>query len=161
MARRKGNSTSWEQVANWYDGWVGKKGSHYHRKVAVPTVMELLELRNNEKVLDIGAGTGVLAPHVTKRGASYTGLDLSPKMLTLARRYHGNRATFLRGDACALQKHPRLSKSSFSAAVFLLSLQDMEPLDGVLQAASWALAPAGRLIVFMIHPCFRVPRQSG
>ena len=153
-------STSWENVASWYNGWVGKRGSHYHRKVALPTVMELLELRPKEKVLDIGAGSGVLAPHVVRAGGDYIGIEVSSSLTKLARRYHGEtRARFVHGDARQLQKH--FEQGSFDAAVFLLSLQDMTPLDAVLNGASWALRPGGRVVIFMVHPCFRVPRQSG
>lgn len=159
--RNTRTSTSWENVAHWYNGWVGKRGSHYHRKVALPTVMELLELRPKEKVLDIGAGTGVLAPHVVRAGGDYVGLEVSSSLIKLARRYHGkeNQVRLVHGDARHLQRH--FEQESFDAAVFLLSIQDMTPLDAVLNGASWALKPGGRVVVFMIHPCFRVPRQSG
>lgn len=161
MKSRKSARTSWESVAHWYNGWVGKRGSHYHRKVALPTVMELLELRAKEKVLDIGAGSGVLAPYIAKKGGQYTGIDLSSSLIKLAKRYHGDKGHFIQGDARYLSAHPRIQAESSDAAVFLLSLQDMQPLDEVLSAASWTLRPGGRLVIFMIHPCFRVPRQSG
>ena len=44
---------------------------------------------------------------------------------------------------------------------FLLSVQDMDPLEAVIGEAARALRPGGRLVLFMVHPCFRVPRQSG
>ena len=157
---RRPAQTSWEDVATWYNGWVGKRGSHYHRKVALPTVMELLELRPKDKVLDIGAGSGVLAPHVARAGGRYVGIDLSPSLVKLARRYHGDKGSFIRGDARQLSVYKSL-RDPFDAAVFLLSLQDMQPLHEVLSAASEALKPEGRLVIFMVHPCFRVPRQSG
>ena len=152
------HGTTWEQVASWYNGWVGKKGSHYHRNVAIPTVLELLELQHNEKVLDLGAGTGVLAPHVARAKADYTGVELSPAMLKLAKRYHP-KARFIRENVCYLWQ-PKLEQT-FDATVFLISLQDMNPLGAALNSASWALKPGGRLVIFMVHPCFRVPRQSG
>jgi hypothetical protein len=43
----------------------------------------------------------------------------------------------------------------------MLSIQDMDPLEEVLRAGSWALKASGRLVIFMLHPCFRVPRGSG
>ena len=56
--------SGWDPVADWYDGWVGPKGSHYHRKLAIPAVLNLLQLQPGENVLDLGAGQGVLAQYV-------------------------------------------------------------------------------------------------
>lgn len=154
-------ATSWENVAGWYDSWVGKKGSHYHRKIALPTTLKLLELQAGEAVLDLGAGSGVLAPHVVREGASYIGVELSPSLVSSAKRYHGAKAKFLRADVRELKTQAELREKSFDAAVFLLSIQDMDPLNEVVGAASWALKKGGRLVIFMVHPCFRVPRQSG
>lgn len=156
----KQSHTSWDSVANWYNSWVGKKGSHYHRKTAIPTVMELLELKKNEKVFDVGAGSGVLAPHILRANASYTGVDVSPKLLKLARRYHP-KARFILEDVRRVGQHPALKEQRFTAAVFLLSIQDMEPLDEVLAATSEVLVKGARVVIFMVHPCFRVPKQSG
>ncbi|BAS26792.1 hypothetical protein LIP_0935 [Limnochorda pilosa] len=79
----------------------------------------------------------------------------------LARRRHGRSGTFLRGDACRLEtvKGPRAAHAD--AVVFLLSLQDMDPLEAALDSAAWALKPEGRIVRLMTHPCFRVARQSG
>ena len=159
--RRSPDRTSWEPVASWYAGWVGPTGSHHHRAVAIPAVLDLLDLRPGEHVLDLGAGHGVLAPAVAAAGAAYTGVDLSETLIRAGRRAHGTRGRFLVGDARALPRLPSLRAGSFDAVVFLLSIQDMDPLPAVLTAAAWSLRPGGRLVILMTHPCFRVPRQSG
>src|SRR5699024_1391672 len=61
--RQKGSSRSWDPVADWYTGWVGPDGSEHHRRLAIPAVIELLGPEAGERVLDIGCGPGVLAPH--------------------------------------------------------------------------------------------------
>jgi len=153
--------TSWDPVAKWYSGWVGKKGSLYHRKVAIPTVLGLSNLHPGEHLLDLGCGSGVLAPHVLKRGAGYVGVDASRTLIRLARQFHGGRAAFLQGDVRRLPDLAELHPESFDVVVFMLSIQDMDPLEEVLRAGSWALKAGGRLVIFMLHPCFRVPRGSG
>ncbi|MBS3966057.1 MAG: methyltransferase domain-containing protein [Truepera sp.] len=158
--RRAGPRTSWDPLATWYDGWVGKGGSHYHRQLAIPTTLKLLALQRGDTLLDIGCGQGVLAPFAAKAGAGYTGVDASPALIKLARERHGGSGHFLVADARKLSEQVRL-KGPFSAAAFLLSLQDMDPLEPVLAQAAAQLAPGGRLVIFMLHPCFRVPRQSG
>ena len=148
-------------MASWYDGMVGGSGSRYHRFVALPATLGLLEPQAGERILDLGAGQGVLAPSISKAGATYTGVDLSPRLVKQARRRHDERGTFLVGDARRLEGLRGLKAESFDAGVFLLSLQDMDPLDEVIASAGWALKPKARLVLFMVHPCFRVPRGSG
>jgi hypothetical protein len=50
---------------------------------------------------------------------------------------------------------------SFDAVTFLLSIQDIEPLELALESAAYALRRGGRVALLMTHPCFRIPRQSG
>lgn len=154
-------ATSWEPVADWYAGRVGREGSRHHREMAVPALLELLEPGPGEAILDVGAGPGVLAPAISGAGARYTGVDASGKMVRYARRFHGQQGRFLQADARWLREVPELRQSRFDAVVFLLSIQDMQPLQVVLDAAAWALKPGGREVLLMTHPCFRVPRLSG
>lgn len=158
---RPAAGTSWDALARWYDGWVGAGGSEYHRELALPAVLRLLELQPGEQVLDVGAGQGVLAPLVARAGASYTGVDASPRLLDIARQRHGNAGRFLLGDARKLTSLPGINPGSFDTVVFLLSLQDMDPLEPVLAGAATALKPGGRIVILLTHPAFRVPRQSG
>lgn len=153
--------TSWDAVAGWYAGWVGENGCKHHRELAIPAVLDLLEPLPNEKVLDIGAGSGILAPYIAKHGVEYTGIDASSKLIKHARKQHGHSGRFITGDAAQLAAVPGLQAGSFDAVIFMLSIQDMEPLDAVLASAVWALKSGGRAIILMNHPCFRVPRQSG
>jgi SAM-dependent methyltransferase len=150
----RGAATSWDPVAHWYNGWVGEDGSEHHREVAIPALLSLLDPQP-------GAGQGVLAPYVVAAGAHYTGVDASPRLLQIARRRHVEGARFVQGDASSLARLPALDEASFDAGVFLLSIQDMDPLEDVLASAAWALKPGGRLCMLLTHPAFRVPRQSG
>jgi ubiquinone/menaquinone biosynthesis C-methylase UbiE len=156
-------ATSWDPVADWYDGWVGPNGSLYHRKVAIPALLPLLDLQSGQQLLDIGAGQGVLAPYVVAAQAHYTGIDASRRLLRRAEAHHGRHQNvrFLHGDARHLHTIGSLAAGSFDTAVFLLSIQDMDPLAEVLASATWALKTNGRLVILMTHPCFRIPRQSG
>ncbi|HEX6750719.1 MAG TPA: methyltransferase domain-containing protein [Longimicrobium sp.] len=166
MGRRKNQaqpagSDSWNPVADWYAGWVGAEGSEHHRRLAIPALMEMLRPAPGEHVLDVGCGPGVLAPHVAGAGALYTGVDASRKLLAFARRHHGAHGRFVAGDATRLRELAELGEGAFDAAVFLLSIQDIDPLEDALASAAWAVRPGGRVVLLMTHPCFRVPRQSG
>ena len=163
--RPRGSSgeTSWERVATWYDGWVGDRGSTYHRELAIPAVMDLLDPQPDERILDLGGGQGVLAQPIVETGASVTVVDASGKLIAAAKRRHGRArdARFLVGDARRLSAVAGLEAGSFDAATFLLSIQDMDPLAAVVDGLDWALRPVSRVVLLMTHPAFRQPRHSG
>jgi ubiquinone/menaquinone biosynthesis C-methylase UbiE len=159
--RRRPERKGWDNLADWYDGWVGKEGSKHHQRMAIPAALNLLELQPGESLLDIGCGQGVFAPSVAETGAKYTGIDVSPALLDLARKHHGRDGRFYEADACRLELSKDLRAATFDAAVFILSIQDINPLDAALRGAAWALRPGGRLVMVMTHPAFRIPRQSG
>jgi ubiquinone/menaquinone biosynthesis C-methylase UbiE len=153
--------TSWDRVATWYDGWVGDRGSAYHRQLAIPATLELLRPQPGEAILDVGGGQGVLAPSIVEAGARYTGVDASPRLIAAAKRRHRATGAFVVGDARRLSAVAGLSMAAYDAAVFLLSIQDMDPLDAVFGGVDWALRPHARVVLLMTHPAFRQPRHSG
>jgi SAM-dependent methyltransferase len=155
--------TSWERVATWYDGWVGDHGSSYHRQLAIPAVLDLLQAQTGDEVLDVGGGQGVLAPYLADVDAQVTVVDASAKLIAAAKRRHRSLkgARFLVGDARRLPAVAGLEAGSFDAAVFLLSIQDMDGLDDVVRGVDWALAPVARVVLLLTHPAFRQPRHSG
>ena len=161
--RGAAGETSWEKVATWYDGWVGDLGSAYHRELAIPAVLDLLQPERGEAILDVGGGQGVLAPYLVDAGARVTVVDASARLIGAAKRRHGRLrdARFLVGDARRLRSVAGLEPASFDAATFLLSIQDMDPLDEVVASVEWALRPSARIVVLMTHPAFRQPRHSG
>lgn len=155
--------TSWERVATWYDGWVGDRGSAYHRQLAIPAVLDLLRPQPGEAILDVGGGQGVLTPALVEAGARVTVVDASAKLIAAAKRRHGRirDARFLVGDARRLAAVAGIEAGTYDAATFLLSIQDMDPLAEVMRGVDWALRPVARVVLLMTHPAFRQPRHSG
>jgi ubiquinone/menaquinone biosynthesis C-methylase UbiE len=155
--------TSWERVATWYDGWVGDRGSTYHRELAIPAVLDLLQPEPGEEILDVGGGQGVLVPALSEARAAVTVVDASAKLIAAAKRRHGRvrGARFLVGDARRLAAVVGLEPESFDAATLMLSIQDMDPLEDVIRGLDWALRSSARVVLLMTHPAFRQARHSG
>jgi trans-aconitate methyltransferase len=53
-------------------------------------VLELLDVKRKERVLDLGCGTGHLTQRIQERGGIVTGIDSSPEMIKLAKETYPN-----------------------------------------------------------------------
>lgn len=51
-------------------------------------LLELLEAKSGERILDVGCGTGHLTEQIASKGATVTGVDRSPEMIQQAREAH-------------------------------------------------------------------------
>jgi ubiquinone/menaquinone biosynthesis C-methylase UbiE len=150
----------WDAVASWYDKLVGEQGSDYHRHVIIPAVMDLLALRSGESVLDLCCGQGVMVRPLLAAGAGrITGVDASPKLIAAARKRHApdGGAEFLVADAT--QPGP-WTRAAFDAAVCVLAVHDVADMEALFLQLGTALKPGGRAVLVVMHPCFRIPRQS-
>jgi ubiquinone/menaquinone biosynthesis C-methylase UbiE len=152
-------ATSWESVAAWYDKLVGDEGSDYHRHVILPAALRMLDLKPGERVLDLCCGQGVLARLLAKQGVrEVLAVDASPSLISSAKA-HGD-ATGVRyvvADACRLGA---LADGTFDAAACVMAVQDVDNVEALFAGMGAALRTGGRAVVIMMHPCFRVPRQS-
>lgn len=151
------HTTSWSPVAPWYDKLVSETGSYFHEHVILPKILKLLNLNDASNVFDVGCGQGVLARALTKN-ISYTGIDLSEQLIQDAKKRDQNpRHRYIVADAT---KEIHGLDKTFSHAVFLLSLQNMEYPEQAIANVSKLLKPNGILVIVLNHPCFRIPRQS-
>lgn len=94
-------------------------------------------------VLDYGMGPAVFGPPAVKNGLRYVGLDISPKMVALARGLNLPNAEFHVGDLSLLEKFEHSADT-----VLLIGLIDylQDPIAGLRQLAR-AVKPGGRMIL--------------
>lgn len=106
---------------------------------------EVVRLVDDGPVLELGAGTGDLLPHLAAAGLRPIGLDLSPKMLAHARR------KLLRRQLTGLLVRADARKLPFPAETFG-SVVATFPSDYILTTETWheierVLRPGGRAVV--------------
>jgi ubiquinone/menaquinone biosynthesis C-methylase UbiE len=152
-----GPRTDWGEVAEWYDQLVGESGSEYHREVVLPGVLRLLALQAGEKAIDIACGQGVLCRILNERGVEATGVDAARELIAAARE---RGPSTIRYDVADARELKFLPPNHFAAAACVLAAQNIHPLQTVFEGVSRLLKPNGRLVIVMMHPAFRGPKET-
>lgn len=111
-------------------------------------MIELAEISENERVLDVGTGTGIVALQAARRAEKVYGIDLSPEMLTRAAEKAQtenleSRVAFRRMDAENLD----FENQTFDVAVSLFALLHFPNPAAALREIFRVLRPGGRLVI--------------
>ena len=120
--------------ARLYDAWRRSSRGRAMDSFLEKIIPEMLKPRKNERVLDIGCGTGNHLLLLNRLGLEINGVDASPYMIDMARKRLGNKCALRTGNA----KDLPFDDNEFDLAVLINTL---EFLDNPLQA----LREAGRV----------------
>lgn len=113
-----------------------------HDPKKIRRILESCQLTRESRVLDIACGTGVLAPFLGEwNPAEIMGIDLSPKMIEIARRKHGAQVTYLCQDVLEYEGGP------FDVAIVYSAFPHFLQPERLLQKAWDLLIPQGRLVI--------------
>lgn len=134
-----------KEIADNYDNWYKSPLGTFVDEIERKVVMDLAKPQKNEKVLDLGCGTGIYSLLFLNMGLKVTGIDQSDFMLEKARE-KTNEINFIKADAYNLP----FPNESFDLVV---SVTMFEFLDDPQKAACEAyrvLSSGGRLIFCVI-----------
>jgi trans-aconitate methyltransferase len=123
---------SWD--ASLYDG------KHAFVYEIARGLVEQLDPRVGERVLDLGCGTGHLTARIAESGADVVGLDRSPEMLAAARASYPFLA-FVPGDAADFAL-----PGQFDAVFSNATLHWVSDAEGAVRCIARALKPDGRFV---------------
>jgi len=131
---------------------------------ARPAVIDELEPLPGTHVLDLGCGEGYVARLVAAAGAaSVFGIDVSSEMVHNARAATADTGAcdlrFAAGDAATFTDLPRRTYER-AMAVFLFNYLTRSEMTAVMRTVRGALAPGGRFVFTVPHPCFPYLRQA-
>lgn len=151
------HNTSWDAQAKWYDALVGEEGSSYHKEVIVPKLLKQLGNLKNKKILDLGCGQGFFCRILAKENAIVTGVDLSESLIHIAKKYPTYTIQYFVGSSENLSF---LEENSFDYVVSILSIGNMKNINQTFKEIYKILKQNGKFLFVIVHPCFRIPRQS-
>lgn len=127
------------QGTQWNAGLYDDKHSFVWKMAA--GLLELLEAKSGERILDLGCGTGHLTSQIAATGAEAVGIDRSPDMIQQAReKYPALRFEVMDAREIAFPE-------SFDAVFSNATLHWIREPERVIAGVVKALRPGGRFVV--------------
>ena len=175
-------ASPYDDIAEWYDSWVG---THTMREDAFfPAVEALMGEVAGRRICDLACGQGRVARHLVDRGASVVGIDLSARLLAIARHHAAaplpdppvGAPTGGSGSACRAHEEaaPRgieyrhgdarsldgVADGTFDGVVCHMALMDIPDLAPTLRSVARILRPGGWFVFSILHPCYHTARSG-
>lgn len=143
---------TYDPIAEWYAAQVRSGSLSAFLNHLASRLLELAGDVSGKRVLDAGCGEGHLARLFARQGADVVAVDISPKLLHLARTFEAQdqlAIVYVEADlADGLPSH----RGAFDLAIANMVLEDCEDHVGVLAALADALKPDGRLLLSLNNP---------
>jgi SAM-dependent methyltransferase len=141
----------YDHIADYYDERMGDNVTE------ASVLLDLLEPIAGKRILDLACGQGRVTRELARRDAGLAvGLDISPRLIAIARERHEERHSGVRyvvGDASA-KDALREDGGLFDAVVCHMALTDFQDLDGALATVARVTVDGGSFVFSMLHPCF-------
>jgi len=136
----------WDESSQSYDSFHGHGIKSKEERDAWKNTLETVLHKGRLKILDVGCGTGEISLLLAEMGHQVTGVDLSDKMLSVARskgKASRIRARFVRGDAESLN----FEEESFDAVINRHLLWTLPHPDSALKEWKRVLTNRGQVII--------------
>ncbi|MCW4027023.1 MAG: class I SAM-dependent methyltransferase [Candidatus Bathyarchaeota archaeon] len=163
MSRENDIAKVWDEASEAWTSFVREGRDYYRDDLNNPATFKLIGDIKGKRVLDLACGEGYNTRILAKKGAKVTGVDLSKKMIELAREKEVAQnlgITYIASDAAHMKTLP---DNHFDLATCFMSLQDIEQLEDAISEIARLLKTNGRFIFSIPHPCFEelVKDQKG
>src|SRR5699024_11587217 len=103
-------------------------------------IFDMLAPKQNEKILDIGCGTGDLTKKIAEKGAIPTGMDASNEMIETAKQKYSD-INFIKADATSYRSNEKFDAVFSNAALHWITDQ-----EAVIKTIASSLSPCGRFV---------------
>ncbi len=129
-------------AAEWWDPSGRFKPLHQINPLRIDYIAQRIDLKQS-KILDVGCGGGLLAEGMARRGADVTGIDRSPKALSVARLHaeqSGLGVDYQENDA---ETWAETHRESYDAVTCLEVLEHVPDVPRAVKACADMVKPGG------------------
>lgn len=151
----KNTVNSYNKHAKDYNEYVNRDSNFWNRYLEVPAMKKALKGKVSGKyVLDLGCGSGVSTGHLIDLGAEVVGIDISEKMIDVAKQNYPNNEFFVES-----MEKLHFEDNTFDVVSSSLALHYNQKLYPTFKEVGRVLKPKGRFVFSTSHPLFDVRRK--
>lgn len=151
----KKGPTHWDNVATWYDTHLEDGNDTLQAKVIAPNLLRILAPTKYHTILGLACGQGYFTRLVEESGARVTGIDLSAKLIAVAKKKHSVSVYK------AAPAHKTGEKdASFDTVFTVLAFENIANMDDVVGEIARVMKKTGRFVLVLLHPAFRIPKHA-
>ena len=143
---------AYDPIAEWYAAQVRSGSLRSFLNHLASCLLEIAGDVSGQKVLDAGCGEGHVARLFARHGAEVVAVDISPRLLHLARTFEEQDQLAIEYVEADLAEGLPSHRRSFDLAIANMVLEDCADHVGVLAAIADALEPGGRLLLSLNNP---------
>lgn len=148
-------NSRYDDIAEWYDQWVGD--SSMRDDPFFPTAEALTGEVAGQHICDLACGQGRVARHLADRGAFVVGIDLSIKLLAIARHHEETEPRGIAYCQADAQNLDGVVDKSFDGVVCHMALMDVPDLQATFATVQRVLKQGGWFVFSVLHPCYNPP----
>ncbi len=147
-------SRCWDENAEVWARHVRAGYDTYRDLYSNPAFFEFVGDLSGQEVLDAGCGEGYNTRQFARRGARMTGVDLSARMIQLARAEEEREPLGIRYEVASFSDLSIFAAGTFHAVISMMALMDCADYDRAIREF-WRVLRTGGLLAFnILHPCF-------
>jgi 2-polyprenyl-3-methyl-5-hydroxy-6-metoxy-1,4-benzoquinol methylase len=150
-------TSAYDAIADWYDESIRLGTLLSASDLVASALFDTIGDIKGRDICDLACGQGDMARQLARRGARVVGVDLSQKLLDIARREEESEPldiTYLHEDAQSLKS---IVCEQFDGVVCNMALMDIPDLAATAHNTQRFLRPKGWFITSITHPCFQIP----
>ncbi len=151
---------SWDEVAKDYHKTVGETGDSYHRTYVNPIIFDIIGDIRGLSVLDLACGQGYLSRILARKGAKVVGIDISEKMLEIARASEESESLDVTYICCNSGEMTEIADASMDFIVSTFGFHDIKEIDSTIEECSRVLTRGGKLVFAIPHPFTYARREE-
>lgn len=144
----------WNRMAENYQAFREEQGT-YNELVEVPAMLSLIGDVKGKKVLDAGCGYGYYSVLLAKRGATVTGIDISERMIELAKKNTRKASVECQFFVCDLQDLSVFIKNSFDMVISSIVVGYLDDLEKAFSEVFRVLKGNGVFAFSENHPLLK------